>query len=137
MRQMVIGLLAAVGLALAGPGEATSAPEPVSAQLLGSGTLVDDGSAAEVRVLVRCDPDPPVLEAFVTGSQEGAVGFGEGFFLGLTCDGRPHVETARVLTFDEERFQVGKARFSAFVLLCDEESGECFTGQDTRLVHLR
>ncbi|HEX5954860.1 MAG TPA: hypothetical protein VFY37_02905 [Solirubrobacterales bacterium] len=134
---MFIGLLAAVGLVLAGSGEAASAPEPVSAKLLGSGTLVDDGSAAEVRVLVRCDPDPPLLEALVTGSQEGAVGFGEGFFLGLRCDGRPHVETARVQTFDEERFQLGKARFSAFVLLCDEVSSECFSGQDTRLVRLR
>jgi hypothetical protein len=129
--------MAVAGLVAAGrAAEAESAPGPVSAKLLGSGTVLEDGGA-EVRVLVRCEPEPPLLEALVTGSQEGAVGHAEGFFSGLVCDGRPHVTTARLITFDEERFERGKARFSAFVLLCDDVSGECFTGQDTRLVQLR
>jgi hypothetical protein len=47
------------------------------------------------------------------------------------------VADPRIQTFDEERFRRGKAFVSGFVLLCDEESGECFSGQDTRLVQLR
>jgi hypothetical protein len=134
------GVLAALGAAAAlSAGPAAAAPDttPVSVKILGSGTLIDDGTAAEVRVLVTCEPEPPVLEALVTGSQEGSVGFGEGFFLGIECDGLPHVQTARIRTFDPERFHRGKARFSAFILLCDPDTSECFDGQDTRLVQLR
>jgi hypothetical protein len=139
-RAMAVAVLLAalVATASVGTGGAGAAPNgPVEVKLLGSGTLLDNGATAQVRVLIRCEPAPPVLEALVTGSQEPNVGFGEGFFLGLTCDGQPHIETARIQTFDEERFQRGKANVSAFVLLCDEESGECFSGQDTRLVQLR
>jgi hypothetical protein len=137
---VILALLAAlVAVAVAGARSAGAAPkEPVEVKLLGSGSLLDDGATAEVRARIRCEPTPPVLEALVTSSQEPNVGFGEGFFVGLvTCDGQPHVQTARIQTFDEERFQRGKAFVSAFVLLCDEESGECFSGQDTRLVQLR
>jgi hypothetical protein len=122
---------------VAAPSTAAAPSDPVEVKLLGSGNLVDGGAAADVRALVRCDPTPPVLEALVTASQDDNVGFGEGFFVGLTCDGRPHIESARIQTFDEERFRRGKAFVSAFVLLCDEESDECFRGQDARLVHLR
>ena len=116
---------------------AVGAREPVEVKLLGSGQLLDGGAVAEVRALVRCDPTPPLLEAGVTGSQENTVGFGEGFFLSVTCDGRPHVQLARIQTFDEERFRRGKAQVSAFVLLCNESGSECFSGGDTRLVQLR
>jgi hypothetical protein len=135
--KLMIATLAALAIgAAAGGAQAAPAQDPVEVKLLGSGTLLDDGATAQVRALVRCDPEPPLLEALVTGSQEGNVGFGEGFFLGLVCDGRPHIQLAQIGTFDGERFQPGKARVSAFVLLCDEESGECFSGQDTRLVQL-
>jgi len=140
VRRVAVGLVAAAALVVAGGGgnaAAVSAQEPVSAKLLGSGTLLEGGLVAEVRVLVRCEPDPPLLEALVTGSQDGAVGFGEGFFVDLTCDGQNHVEIARVQTFGEEQFHAGKGYFSAFILLCDEVSGDCFTGQDTRFVNLR
>jgi hypothetical protein len=128
--------LAALAVGAAGSGGAQAAQDPVEVKLLGSGTLLDEGATAQVRVLVRCDPEPPLLEALVTGSQDDNVGFAEGFFLGLVCDGRPHIQIARLGTFDGERFQPGKSFVSAFVLLCDEVSGECFSGQDTRLVQL-
>jgi hypothetical protein len=136
---LVATLLAALTLVatIGAASTAAGAREPVEVTLLGSGTLLDGGAGAEVRALVRCDPTPPVLEALVTASQDDNVGFSEGFFFSLTCDGRPHVQSAQLQTFDEERFRRGKAQVSAFVLLCDEESGECFTGQDTRLVQLR
>jgi hypothetical protein len=132
----VLPILAVAAPAGEGTAWAASQEEPVEVKLLGSGDLFDDGAVVEVRALVRCEPTPPLLEALVTGSQDSNVGFGEGFFLGLTCDGRTRIQTARIQTFGEERFQRGKARVSAFVLLCDEVSGECFTGQDTRLVQL-
>jgi hypothetical protein len=132
---VVLGVLA-LNVAIGTSTSAAATREPVEVKLLGSGVLLDDGAVAEVRALVRCEPTPPVLEALVTGSQDDNVGFGEGFFLDLTCDGRTHIQTARIQTFDEERFERGKARVSAFVLLCDETGAHCFSGQDTRLVQL-
>jgi hypothetical protein len=133
---IVATALAAVAVVGARSAEAVPQDESVEVKLLGSGSLLDDGTTVEVRVLVRCPPTPPLLEALVTGSQEGNVGFAEGFFLAVTCDGRTHVEVAQLHTFDGERFVEGKAFVSAFVLLCDETGAVCFSGGDTRFVRL-
>src|SRR5215211_881628 len=133
---VLLGVLALNVATIGTPTTASAAREPVEVKLLGSGRLLDGGTVAEVRVHVQCDPTPPLLEAGVTGSQDGNVGFGEGFFLNLTCDGRRHVEFAQIQTFDDESFRRGKAYVSAFVLLCDETGAHCFSGGDTRLVQL-
>jgi hypothetical protein len=139
LSRTILGLCVLLGAAAVWAAPAGAAPEgPVSVKILGGGDIIDDGAGAEVRVQVRCDPEPPLLEALVTASQEGTVGFGQGFFVGgVECDGRQHVLTARITTFDPELFVRGKAFVSAFVLLCDPVTGECFDGQDTRFVQLR
>ena len=136
MAVVLLGVLTLTVATIGLPTTAAGVREAVEVKVLGAVTLLDGGAAVEVRVLVQCDPTPPLLEAGVTGSQEGNVGFGQGFFRSVTCDGRPHVEAARIETFDDERFQRGKAFVSAFVLLCDETGGDCFSGGDARLVQL-
>jgi hypothetical protein len=109
--------------------------EPVQVALGGRGQLVDQGRAVDVRVVARCEPGLVPLEAFVTVSQEG-VSSDFGFFP-LSCDGTRQRFRVRVNTFDDTRFQRGKAFGSAFVLVEDPGTGDTSQAQDSRVVELR
>jgi hypothetical protein len=42
-----------------------------------------------------------------------------------------------VNAFEDAPLHPGRARATAFVLLCDETSGDCVTGEDSRRIRLR
>jgi hypothetical protein len=132
-----IVLLAITALAATVPGASGVGPDPardpVQVKIIGHGDLLDGGARLEVRVKVRCDPVGELQEALITASQDDSAIFGEGFFGRITCDGRPRTYPVRANSLDQP-FHAGKAFVSAYVLLFDEESGEDFTGQDTRTI---
>jgi hypothetical protein len=142
MRRIVASITATLVLtvvAAAGPATAPAAPEkqPVDVQIIGTGDLLDGGTVLEVRALIRCEPVGEVLEALVTASQDDNAISGQGFFVsGVTCDGRPHIATGRIQLLDEQTFHPGQVHVSAFVLLLNPETGETFSGQDTREVNV-
>jgi hypothetical protein len=136
MRRILLVLLVLAGSLSVGVGPAVSAPPgKVSVDIRPKGTISADGLNAVVRVRVRCPSQPPVLEAFMYITQEG----NESQFAGLnlTCDGRWHRMAVSVDAFEEAPLHAGRANATAFILLCDETTGECIDGQDSRRIFLR
>jgi hypothetical protein len=136
MRRILLVLLVLAGLLSVGVGPAVSAPPgKLSVDVRPKATISADGLQAVVRVRVRCPAEPPVLEAFLYVTQVG----NESQFAGLnlTCDGRWHRMAVSVSAFEEAPLHPGRARATAFVLLCDEAGAVCLSGEDSRNIHLR
>jgi hypothetical protein len=135
MRRIVLVLLVLAGLLSVGVGPAVSAPDKVSVHIRRNATISDDGLHVVIKVRVRCPEEPPLLEAFAYLNQQG----NESQFGGLnpTCDGRWHRMPVSVDSFEEAPFHPGRARATAFVLLCDEAGTVCVSGEDSRIVRLR
>jgi hypothetical protein len=135
MRRILLVLLVLGGLLSVGVGPAVSAPGKLSVHIRPNAAISADGLHAVVTVRVRCPIEPPVLEAFLYVTQEG----NESQFAGLnlTCDGRWHRMAVSVDAFEEAPLHAGRANATAFILLCDETTGECIDGQDSRRIFLR
>lgn len=139
-RRYTRGALLALGLLVAVLGD--TPPAGAKASDLGlrvevrvgrMGKIVDGGTAVLVRVAGICSSGAEVLEAFVTVSQEG-VSSDMGFFP-LTCDGAPHVFTARISAFDGT-FSPGDAFASAYALIVDPDTGQTDDGGHSRTITL-
>jgi hypothetical protein len=126
------GIIAFLALCACAFAAAASAQFSASVTVEKKGTATPSGGAI-VQVEVACVG--PVLEAFVTLSQDDGAVSGDGPLQPI-CDGGARTYDVAVTAF-EGRFHKGKAFASAFVLLCDEEGTECADGQDSRVVKLR
>jgi hypothetical protein len=135
VRRVLLVLLVLAGLLPVGVGPVVSAPSKLSVHIRRNATISADGLHVVVSVRIRCPAQPPVLEAFAYVTQEG----NESDFGGLspTCDGRWHRMAVSVNAFEDAPLHPGRARATAFVLLCDETSGDCVTGEDSRRIRLR
>lgn len=134
-RTALLALLVALLLNLSAVGADAASRQPAELRVLPVAELEAAGSIV-VRVWVRCDPVGDLLEAMGFANQDDA--FAEGFFSGLTCDGRPRIERLVFTPFDDASFDPGQAAVSVFMLiLVDETTGETVQASDFRNVRVR
>jgi hypothetical protein len=103
------------------------------------GLIAEGGAVANLEVRVSCEPVGDVgfpLEAMLFLTQENQTIAGEGGIGGIICDGTPRWLPVRVTAF-EGSFHAGRARASAFVLICDPNGIVCEQAQAVREIHLR
>ncbi|HEX9410591.1 MAG TPA: hypothetical protein VF986_02710 [Actinomycetota bacterium] len=125
----LIGLLLLMGAASA---NAEPGVRDVPVRVASVGKIIEDGSAAMVRVATVCPRGWGVLESFVYLVQDGNQSF-EGFFT-PSCDGARHAYKVRVEAVDFT-FHQGEATASAYILLMGP-GGQERQGQDYRTVTL-
>ncbi len=119
-------ILVGIASSAAAQDEILVKPHP-HAQLTAEGTLLLD-------VRVKCAAEGEVLEAFVDVTQDDQTISGQGTISGIVCDGhwRKHAVTVQVF---EGEFHPGRARASAFVLVCTET--DCADGQAVKFLQVR
>jgi hypothetical protein len=130
-------IVAALGLLLLVPAAAVSrdgARAPLIEVVVHHKGVIDQvGEEAVVPVTVTCNAPGSVLEAFMQVTQNQGAVFGEGPIF-VTCDGVKRKSFVRARPFDGP-YTPGRARGSAFVLVCNESN--CHQGQDVGEVLLR
>jgi hypothetical protein len=112
------------------PTVASAAPNALD--LMGAGSISDDGQRVTVRLSASCPSGWDVLEANVSVSQEGASGLG-GF--GLTCTGHRVSAEATVVSFGGP-YEPGPANASSFILLIDPVSGQTMSLSTSEVIRL-
>jgi hypothetical protein len=134
-RSLMVALVVLASTVAAAPAQARR-PVPVVVDVAPEARLVDGGRAALLRVKVRCPSGFRVLEAFAYLTQAG----NQSDFGGLpaTCDGKPHLFTVRVSSFQgEPAFRPGRAVGTGFLLIVHRATGKSRQGDDTQPLRLR